>query len=542
MRAVALLSWWQLKNSIRTLFTDPKKLLPALFFAIVIGFNLWVVAFEPPERGGSISGVAGFVMAHQAESHAALFIALAAGALVTLGGGFTGKALIFSLSDVDYLFPSPIPRKVVLAYKLPALWWRHAMSALALVYVAYIFIWKRLPGGAPSAGESWLLFLGAALYLAFYSNIATAFEVAFGLGRAALAARVVQVALALMVIWAVMVVWHGGLPGLRLLERNAVFAVVFYPCRLMADLVLAPMTNINPGYTVTQLGVLCLGSVAAAVYVSGNFYEATLDTSERVARVRQAVREGNAFSAWRVRATRHNKPDRDFSRPYAIEPFGKGVVAVFWAHLCAMTKRPLIYFVGPFAVGMAISIGAMVWLPASAAVVPMGVGGYALLMLAAAGWQVVYAPAVQRRGLMRSLPIAPWKLVAAEVLGLAIPGTLAAWGAGLPLLAGDSQTQLGGALLMVCAPPLLLYVLLAAYAVAFWYPKRSDKVAQLLGGLVMMLGMGVMMIWLAVIIAPFIVLRMPIALLVSVPVGCAVACAALLPIAASAFVKAEVEG
>lgn len=539
MRAVALLSWWQLKNSIRTLFTDPKKLIPFLFFALIVGLNGWMLLMAPHARRRADSGIAGLVTQDPVESHAVVFATLMLFALYSLWEGFVGKALAFSLADVDYLFPSPIPRRVVLAFKIPGLMLSRSLWALGIVYFVWTYLWRGLPDGGPGTGEVVLLYLGGALWLAFYTNLAAAAEVAFGLGKAAFASRVFQGVLVLLLAWAAVTVRLQGFAGLTALDHNPVFVVLFYPCRLLADVMLRPISGGGIGGAVAQLAILCAASLAVALTRRENFYEATLDHSERVAHIRQAAREGNAFAAWAIRTQRGRKPARDAARPYAIRPFGTGAMAVLWAHLAALAKRPVANVAAPFAVGLAISIGAMVWFPRVAHVVPLAIGSYALLLLALSGGRTLFASAVQQRSLTRPLPIAPWRLVIADVAVAAIPGTAAAWGAGLPLLGGGPLDRITGALLLACTPPVLVCVLLACYTVAFWYPDRTDKAAGCLSGLVSGLGMLVLFTWLMLLITPFVTMGAPYALFLSVPIGCAVACAVLVPLAAGAFVRCD---
>jgi hypothetical protein len=536
MRAIALLSWWQVRNSLRTLVTDPKKAIPALVFAVIIAVQLFAYASIGGGHGArGVSPLLKIVRDNAAESHAIIFGLFALGSLMMLANGFSGKVLVFPLADIDYLFPSPVSRRTVLAWRLPGIMAQKGWSALALVYVAYAV----LRGSESASVAGWILFLGSLLWMAAYTNLAIAAEVVFGLGKAKVARRVIEGLMLLIAASAAFMIWRYGLTGITALERNAVFAVLFYPCRLLADAMLAALSGSGAGSAMWQLALFYVLTLALVLTRHENYYEATLEVSERVATVRKAMREGNAFAAFSLFRSGRDKPAKDFDRAYALKPFGRGAMAVLWAHLTALAKRPWVHFAAPFAMGLAFALGAMLWQPEAAPIIVGIAAGYVIYIGQVIAGRATFRTSVQRVPLMRPLPIAPIKIVATEVAPPVLQGTLAAWGAALPLLAGNDAARLVSGLLLLAAPPVMACALLLTGAVTFWYPDASDKTAQLLSGLVMM----VLLALVALVLTPFIVvplaLRLPGLLLLSVPVGALAAGTALLFLATRAYTRIE---
>jgi hypothetical protein len=539
MRSVALLSWWQLRNSLRTVVTEPRKLIPALVVAVAFGFQFFVIFMTRDlPRHAVPSPVADFIVRNAAASHAIVFAVLALGSLGFILEGFIGRALVFNLADVDYLFPSPVSSRVVLAFRLPGLLARWVWMVLLVVYLGYTTVWR-----APVNGEShipaWAALLAMVLWLATYLNIAVALEVVYGLRKRAAAARAVYVVAAVIVAWGALLYLRAGIPGLAAMERNIVFIVLFYPCRLLADVAVGAITGQGGTWAAPQLALFYLVSLAIVLSRKDQYYEASLDHSERVGTIRQARREGNAGAALAALRGRRTKPAKDYDRAYALTPFGRGATAVVWAHLTALAKSPLVNFAAPFAVAFAFAAGVMFWKPEAAVGIVSAAIGYVVYL----GLLVVVAQrftaSVARVSLLKPLPLAAWKLVAADVTPIVLQGTLLAWGTAIPLLAGGGSARFLGALLLVAAPPVIACLTLIGYTIVFWYPTLSDKTGQMISRFVMMAMVLVFALGLAPFVAVPIFLHLRWLILATIPLGCLVAGAILLPIAARAFSTVE---
>ena len=199
MRAIALMSWWQLRNAIRTTLTEPRKLIPALFFVALMGIqavNFIFIGSSSPQH--AIPLVSDFIHAHAGAARSIVFLFLALLSVGQLESGLTGGALTFSLSDVDYVFPAPISRRIVLLYRIPAIVLRNLFYVAIFMVIGYVFLWRMID-------TSWTnvsglpLFTAVACWICGYTCIAITLEIVFGLGRAALARKFAWVILVALV-------------------------------------------------------------------------------------------------------------------------------------------------------------------------------------------------------------------------------------------------------------------------------------------------------------------------------------------------------
>lgn len=544
MRAIALMSWWQLRNSLRTTLTEPRKLIPLLVFAAAMGLNVFNFVFlGSMGHNERVPFVSDYIRQHLAAGHAILFGVLMLAALGQLESGLTGGALTFTLSDVDYLFPSPISRRVVLAYKVPMILLRNLFYGAMFLVFAYMAFWRFAVGEGGAGASALPLYLAVSGWLMGYTCLAVALEVVFGLAKAGLARRwlwgFVLTATSIMVV----IVWRGGLDALRVIERSPLVWIPMYPCRLLADVFASPLTGKATGPAVAQLLVFTLAALLILLTRKEDYYEATLAGSERIARMRAAAKQGNFAAIFAARARERSRPAKVQSRTYTLPPFGHGAGALLWAHFSAAAKRPLINFAAPFFGGLALSAGMITWGPSFAANLVLGVDAYLTWIFLLVATRTAFRQCMQLSSLVRPIPIPAWKTVIADVAPIVTTGSLFGWGAALPLLGyGGPDALLIAVGMLVVAPALIGALALVQYIIALWYPSVDDKLQQLLSGMVSMALMGAV----ALGIAPFVVIPavlhapLPLTLAISF-VGCGCAGTVLLLFATSVYRRVETE-
>lgn len=537
MRAIALLSLWQLKNALRTTLTEPKKLIPLLVFLVFVGFQTLMVATSGNQRDVPRDFLPNLLETYGPVAHAALFLLLVLGSLSFLEMGLTGSALTFSLADIDYLFPSPIPRRVVLAYHLPAILWKHIVGAGVFLWIGYIMLWRAVGPEGVGGGAGWIMFGALAAWMAGHANLAVTLEILFGRGRAPVARKVVLGLLVLIFAWVAFLVWRHGWQGVAMVNENAILRVLFFPSYLLTGTLLAPLTGESAVGGLLGLLAFFAASLALVLTRRENFYEACLPHSERMARVRQAAREGSVGAILALRARERKANARPGARAFTIPPFGRGAMAVFWANLAAAAKRPVVNFVGPIAAGLALAVVAMVWFDTAAPYVVLAGVGYASYMALMVSSRNAFRQSVERQSLIRTMPIKPWKLVAAEVMPVALTASLFGWSAALPLAASPHiHAHLVGATIAVAWPLALVDLCLILYAVTLWYPMVQDKLQQLIAGFVTLALFGGFALVLSPFVAVPLVLHAPLGVTVlSATVGGLAASLALFPIAAHAM-------
>jgi hypothetical protein len=502
MRAVLLLTAWQIKNALRSSLTDPRRLVPLLgvviVFAMQIVNGLVLAAFRPPMP----SAFARFLTEHVDLIGGGVFLLLLLMIVGLIDYGLSEGFLAFTLADVDYLFPAPIPRRAVLAYRLAGvtlvsfyrgsflfamIWW-YGLTQVAL--------YRGGPGAALVSVAALFFCLGG------YTNLALVMKLVFGFGRLALLRRWLTVLLVLGIAALAFAAWRYGVATVLKLAQHWVPAALFYPCRLASDAVVAPLTG-HMGWVPTgELLLFYLLTLTVVFSRDVNFYEASLAGSERIARISEARREHNWSALFAIQAEgRRRKTD---GRLYTIPAFGRGAGALFWAHMAAAAKRPFANFWLPLLGGPALSVGTGLWVPHEAVFLVSGLAGYLLFILMMSG-APAFRQTLLRQGLVRPLPLDDWQVVLADVLPRVLPASLFALSAGFSLLATRAPfVEYGAFLLVVCAPPAVLWLCLLQYTVATWYPNAQDKLQQMLSGIISLFLSGLTLL----LALPFVLLPM----------------------------------
>ena len=318
--------------------------------------------------------------------------------------------------------------------------------------------------------------------------------------------------------------------------------IPFYPCRLLADAFVSPLTGKPAGGSIFQLAAFFAASLMLLLTRTENYYEATLTGSERVGRLKEAARQGSFSAVFAARTRNRAKVMKDRSRPYTLPLFGRGASAVFWAHLSSAAKRPFVNFVLPFSGGLASAIVCLMWLPGSAVQIVAGIDAYVTWSFLLIATRSSFRQCVQLRSLVRPFPIRPWKVVVADVTPIGITGSLFGWGASLALLGyGGRDRVIAGVALVFAAPALVCTLALIQYVVTLWYPSAQDKMQQLLSGFVSLALFGAT----AIVLAPFV--AVPLVLNASLPaalasgfIGCLAVVFGFLLLASSVFRRVEV--
>jgi hypothetical protein len=507
VRVMTLLAVWQLRNAVRTSLTDVRKLIPLLVIAFFIGTQMLSWMLMAGQRPPTLA--APEVLLDQAELiRTGAFLVLVLITIGILDYGFTEGFLAFSLADVDYLFPSPIPRRLILAYRLAA---KTCMSLFQASFFFYFFLWRTLQAFAPekaTLAAGFVAFLGLFCCLGGYANLAFALKMVFGFGRLGTVRRGVLALLAVFLALVGYTYWQAGFGGVREFAQNVVMIGLFLPCSMAADCLAAPLRGTS---TVAPLGVLAAfyaGTLAFLFSRNENFYEASLEGSEKAAKMLQAAKEQNFSAMFAIQAAGKRAVGR---KPYALPPFGRGGVALLWANLSAAARRPFANFWLPLLGGLGIGLVLVLTAPGRyAAWLVGGANAYALFILTMSGMQV-FRQSVGREPLIRPLPFRRWEVVVADVLPRTLISALFAWGSGAVLLFSQADHALTVAvLLIVCLPVALFALNLVQYMIALWYPDAQDKLQQMLAGFIsLFLTMGVITLMAIGLVVPLL-LRAPV--------------------------------
>ena len=501
-RTLFLLALWQIKNSVRASLRRPIVWVPLLLAAIALPFQMGHALFYesplPSDTGAAI-------LAHGDALRAIVFLTLALLAVGYVDRGLGGGAFTFDPADVAFLFPSPVPRRLLMLFKLPGVTFSLLSFVGLLAWQFRLFVWLPVhaPGLAP-AGGGWTAFLAAALCVGGYLHAAVALDVAGSPKRPVAARRVFLTVVVLALFGVGWFVWRRGLIGLLTLGTNPLLNVLFLPCGRAADAVTLPLT----GHRLSVAGWLSLIGWYGATFLflisrRENFYEAAAVHSENVARVRQAYRAGDWAGA-RIQG----KP-RTGKRSFTLN-FGMGAGALWAAHLAAALKRPWLNAVGPVlgAVGFVLLVAVLVpqWAVRGnhmSAYNPEAVASLKSVVQVVTGYYVFYAVttlAVQffRRSLAResfgrTLPVKLVDVVRADVGTRAALGSLFAVAAGgTLLLCRVPDTLWTGLGLLLLVPVGILALNFLGCRMALAYPNGADRAQTVTASMVQLFWTGVL--------------------------------------------------
>lgn len=477
MRAIALLSFWKLRNSLRNLFSDPRKLLPLLFFVLMMCFSVGSALFgisQGPSKSNSMLSVANV--------HVAVTAILMALSVFCIDTGLGEGLLAFPMSDVDYLFPSPISRRTVLAYRLPALTFSILFFAgLSIYFIKMASNFGPPPpatgGPAPTGTIPFAIILCGAIWMNLAMFLSVHLADRKGIRR-------IEGFVVLAVIVALGAIgWFRGMDAVGAILHSKPVQLLFLPTTLAADAVVASNTHQPTGPVLGWLLLIYAFSLIPMFLSRSNWYEQSIVSSERISAMRVAAKSGYAgLAAFQASKHKHRS-----TKEYTVKPFGQGGMALFWAHLCAAAKRPWPNFILPGLTALGVGIaGAMMNFkdPPSGSGLQAAMLMYSTIFLMGSA-KTASEAAVRRRDVLSPLPIGGWQSVAANL--------------GVPMLSAMTIALTALFVYVVSVGPywpevlygvLIVFPLRLAsrmalqYSLVLGYPDLADKVQQFLGQMI----------------------------------------------------------
>ena len=503
MRAIALLSGMKLRNSLQTLFTDPRKLIPFLILVVFVGSYAALVMFGLGKAARAPGHSA--IMLPPGVFEACAFLTLVFICLTSIDSGLGDSLLAFAMPDVDYVFPSPISRRVVLAYKLPSLTINSFFTGIFILFM--LNVCRMIFGGATGGADTspgWAPPL--AMFLCIGTSINLAMFISVSVQDRKLYHRILLTIAILLVASIAFVAWRSGIAGIVQMATSPILRWPFFPASPAATIVS------HAGNVGGSIGLLLLyyGLSLIPMFLSNaNFYEQSIVSTERVTKLRQAAKGGFAS----LSAANAEKIKKKSFRAYTVSPFGSGATALFWAHVCAAAKKPFSNFVAPLILGIAIGT-------CCAFVVaqfdPKGYGVLVFIALYAGMFFMGTAKtacenAIRRRELLSPLPVPTWAAVAANLGVPMVAVVLFGIGSALPLAILQVPQWPSAFIAMAIVYPTLIGVrMLVQYIIGIAYPDVSDKVQQFMSMIVVQLASGPFIIGEALLCIPGVLLKSPL--------------------------------
>lgn len=495
MRALLLLRLLTIRNGILSVVTNPKRLVFAVLFGgiIILGSALSITA--------SILSRSSGVPLPQLPWAQAQLGALALLVLFTVSAlqhALEGAVFSFPPADYDFLFAAPLPRRLVVAFRVVT---DAGVTALvvALVVIALIgLVPVRVVIPHLSLTAVLTVWLAGTCYAVFIINLARILELTISTGRAYLGRfrTVVKYGLygvLLLVLGVLLNAMTAGSAGSHaLLDRMAEppIAWLLAPMLSVAALLAGQEPPVPGGVAgaLLMLVTLAMACAAGVCLLDRDVVEATIEHSARVAAVRAAARsqdlERMTGELLRLRAPAH----------------GSFIVGWRWPDLApvykflaegrhrARRRWPLwlLVVVGPAVLAH--------WLPVHDAWLRVAVGPVvAYLMFGVVAPQALLhvRSEVAHVTLLRTLPGPAWR----QVLAFTVPRAL--FEAGL-IMAAIASLWLGRPIahaqpylaVALCVPLAVIALGLTCATVASVFPRGHDPAQRWVGGLALTVGAG----------------------------------------------------
>ena len=492
MKQLLYLDYRHFVNVTKLTLRSPKRLIPTVLIAGFVFLQLLQHVFLTYLAGKDVASRVTRLQPVSTDTvWAVAFSAIVAISLYLIYKSFSESLIIYGLSEIDFLFPTPTTRQLVGTYKVVKLYFKVAIFMGFMIAVMIPSLDAMVgPRAASYTPTSWL---GACAFAVLLINVCVAINLTFSfrtdvgtrLRRAVRLASVGLIVVAGIAIAAVYLRTGDFSDSAAHVLRHPVFSLLLLPAAWAADLVVAPFTLHREVFPIrfAELGLAAAASFAFLLLRAKHTYEPSIEVSVRAAARKAAVRSGGLWKlrveAWKTRGARVTR--------IVIPSLGRGAGAVVWksaltALRTSANKAAILLILIPIAM---IVVRAFL----GSEIRPRTVVLATILGLFYAVWLITtfsvhsLRSTLKQTDILKPMPIAAWKVIVAETIPMAVFAALVVW-----------VTTCSAALVFRLPPrnPLLLAGLglpFAAYAsicsqalIAVVYPNWEDFSQQWIGG------------------------------------------------------------
>jgi hypothetical protein len=326
MNALIYLNIRLLKNRINVFVRTPKHIIPAaiLFSVIVVPFialhSLEIPAMNPIYSAETVRPI--------------IFSFLTFITLVNIIQATTRDTLIFSLSEIDFLFPSPLNRKIILLNRVLTGYLTSGVQFLGMIGFV-LFVFSTI---FPFSLERRIFFMwfGIVLALLFTSNLGGIVSLVSSHFTEVKRSRNRKIFLGLTSLFLGIlggsIIWYMN-QGLSIVESvmtvldSMVVRVLMYPLAIASDVAIA--WTFTPLITLKMLVliILCFVTLGTILSIEAHFYEISETSSRELWQSldkvkRQEIIVSESFAKW----------------VKSIKPFGRGSTALIWKNLTGLLR------------------------------------------------------------------------------------------------------------------------------------------------------------------------------------------------------------
>ncbi len=497
MKSLLYLEIRQLINAIKNTARSPKRLIPALLMGAWVAswFIRGILQYTgaPGPRIPSLSLIKNVPIGLLENG---VFLFLAIGSVMVMYNAFSSGMMIFSVSHIDFLFPTPISRRSVLLMKLIKDYLKYGF------YVAFFFMFMGFPAfgalnvNAVPSGFISIAAITALMVLVVNLSHTINIVFTFGFERLKQAGAIIKV---IILSAPASAIAYGLYDFMRVGNAQESFIQAmdspiinffFAPAHWCAVLFLAPLKGVTKvdQLHLAMLTAMALISFVVLLYRRENIYEPALGVSTKFAERRVAMRAGD-YSGIRVNELREKGATR--AGGLSIPPFGRGAMAILWKSLLLRyrisTTQLMMMAVLPVFLIYVIKVSLPT--PELLSYLPMVLlyVVWAMSMLATAEMR----SELKQANILKSMPIRAWKVMLAQAVNstLYLSAGVFIFSAVMWILVPETRYSdpNKGSLLLACmlGAPFLGFVNVSASIVsALLYPDARDPAQSFFGAMV----------------------------------------------------------
>jgi hypothetical protein len=486
-------------NSIRNTLTTPKKLIPAIVIGLALfmqlGSMLITVLIHGAADAYQVRKIVQYDSLTVETAWSTVFSLLSMLVLYMVYRALSDGLLIFSQAHIDFLFPSPVNRRSILAMKLIGDYAKiTAIVGFFALYIGMYYVY--LLTGRHIALAAWIATVSL-IILSVNVTHTVKIVTTYGVRRLQLAARIIKLFI-LAAFASVLVVGFMHYVNSQNTLESFVAAISGGPVRIIllpvawcTDAIMGPFYSAQPAYLLELLWLvlLALGSTVILLLRPENFYEPSLSISSRVAKIKSA----RLSSDWTTMRRELNKDKvKKRYKTTLVPPFGTGAAAIIWKNAVIRTRNST------------IALLFLVLLPPIAAKVAGSymqsedLRHYCPLALIYFWWfflaisQNRCRMELRQADIIKSMPISGRGIVGCWVIEHSAPLILfiLICGASMRVFIPDVNTTVLWYTVLGCITG-GISTIAATSIVGILYPDIQDKLQQMIGGFVTMAFMGV---------------------------------------------------
>lgn len=326
MKALVYVNIHLLKNTIIMTLKNPKLVIPALImitlfsFPLITLYTLEIQPEPPPYTSETVKPV--------------IFSFITFITWMTVIHSTTKNTLIFSLPEIDFLFPSPLKRKIILLNRMVINYLKMtfqylAMSGLILFIMSSFYAFSFWPR---------ILFVWIAIVfsMVFASNLGDLISLASSHYSELTRKRNRRILSGAAVLFLVIIAAYiyrytsQGTPFLDAAAKalnSSVVRVFMYPMAAAADVAVAWKLTSTIFLKIIFLAALCVATTWGVLSVETHFYEASETTSRELWKSVQKMRRREVVVS-----------ESFVKKMLKISPFGKGATVLIWKNFVGILR------------------------------------------------------------------------------------------------------------------------------------------------------------------------------------------------------------